>query len=166
MKKILTFNLVLLLVSSFSCSSTKSKFPYELYQQQSKINSTYANSTRWTRNSLPDSIIKASRLCDTIFLIERIDEVDKHIKGNMWCSNNRTVFSYSNEDGTFKYSTKLIQHWNDPLQNITERFDTAAISLRKSYLGAYQVFISRITHEQINTYFFSDFTPATYFARP
>lgn len=157
---------VTLIIAVFCPSNFRHLVFDRLFTKQVALNHGYANITKLVRNKLPRSSIKNIVSCDTIFLIERVDEVTKRVEGSIWCSNNKTVVSYNNNTKDIDFTKIDIHKFRDPLKEITERFDTMSINRTSTYLGASQVFVSQIAGSNIRTYFFSDITSPSFFVKP
>lgn len=167
MKTIFFFNLLLLGCVISSCKTMDILFNSRqsdlLHDKQKVLNEPFANSAKWSR----EQAIKEIRFepvedNDTIWLVERINEVDKRVNTLVWGNKRETAVMYNNSNG-FESSKVSYSSINAPLKLLTERFDTLQIDSKKSYIGADHVFISQISQGKVSTYYFQDITPMEHF---
>lgn len=159
MNSFLKYSIVLFTFCSCSTMKetelTRGEF-LSLHKAQKKSNVAVANSAKWARDkAFMDSTIKRFYGSDTLFLIERIDEVDKKVETFVWSSNRDSVLNYNNQSGLVK-SWIAYRTFKDPLKTITESFDIKLVKSKNSYLGAEYVFTSQISNGKIKTYLFAD----------
>jgi len=154
---------IIVIVIFISCSSNRQILIKNLYRKQKGF-CTCAISAKWSREqALKNGIYDDLFSCDTLWMIETINEIDKQVSSSVWNCSRNIVFNYSNRPD---YECRLLEYvkFADPLKLFTEKFDTTAINNRSSYFGANYVFISQIIKGKfIRTYYFKDITPISYF---
>jgi hypothetical protein len=134
-----------------------------LYNKQKQQSKAVADATKWVRIlAIKNKVFNKVDIKDTIWIIERVDEVDKSVKTYMWDQKRTKVIKYGNYM-SYEFITIPYSKFDDPLKIITEEFDSLSIKNKTSYLGAYRVFISRIINKDVQTFYFSDVTPLQYF---
>lgn len=147
---------MLLCVIFFSCQTSRKSMSKLIFKEQVKVGGVFANSTNWTRNSLSTDYRSLFAQNDTLFIIERVGEVDKKVWGTIWDSNRAKVLEYSNESGMLLDSTYNYSNLKDYLVYHVEKFDTASLD-KHQILGGYRTFITQvINRKKVNTFFFSD----------
>jgi len=159
--------LIMLTCLFCSCLTTKgllSPNQFKLLQKkQMSLNQTFANSAKWSRElAMQKSLFNNFNSSDTVWIIERIDEVDKKVYSLAWDNKRETIIKYNNEQN-FNYYFLDYKELADPLKTIVEEFSVKDIDNTKSYIGAYHVFISQITEREVKSHYFLDFTPLEYF---
>lgn len=95
-------------------------------------------------------------MADTLWAIERIEEVGgRVVSAFFWNETRKLVIRYS-EIPTFTHSRLSYAEFADSLKTITEKFYKNRIDSKVNTFGAPLVFISRITKDRIETYYFYD----------
>ncbi|WP_373497494.1 hypothetical protein [Aquiflexum sp.] len=95
---------------------------------------------------------------DTLWMIERVDEVDLSTFSFVWTSNRDEVVSINFDTNGVTSNNYEYHILNDPLKTIVEKLDTFSIIGKESPLGAKRAFISEISQKKIRTYYFVDIT--------
>lgn len=162
MKCNLSFIIVVILIFS-CCSSSKNyrKLFDKLFIEQKKIFPGFAGSAYYSRSqAILDNDFKEllNSEFDTLWMIERIAEVDQSSHSIVWTSARETVIYYEvrRAKGIVLNKGKY-DVFNDNLKYTVEKFDTTKLKDNEGIvLGAPRVFISMISDKKIKTYYFPD----------
>ncbi|SMD45747.1 hypothetical protein SAMN00777080_4412 [Aquiflexum balticum DSM 16537] len=133
----------------------------KLYIDQRKLNPTIAKNLDYSRrmaNNESDFNELFKSEFDTLWLIERVDEVDLSTFSFAWTSNRDDVLLFNVDHNGVIVNRERYSNFNDPLITVVEKFDTASISGKESPLGAKRVFISGISKQEVRTFYFTDIT--------
>lgn len=147
---------LLLGLITISCGVGNNRWNKELYLLQKNRNNRYAISAFNLRKIIVEKFNQYK--ADTLFLIERVDEVSLLVEGAIWNSKRNTTFLYENiyKSNKFYIDSQTVEYdvWVDPLTIKTELFDTLFLSKQKLFGGS-RTFLSRITKSE-ETFFFED----------
>lgn len=160
----LTIAIVLLLSCCYSLKMNKEDVYNtleNLFLEQRKLNPAIAENLYYSRR-MANKEIDFNELLksdyDTLWLIERVDEVDLSTFSFVWTSERDDVLLFNVDNNRFIIDRLSYSNFNDPLITVVEKFDTALISGKESPLGAKRVFISEISKQAIRTFYFTDIT--------
>jgi hypothetical protein len=163
MKKYINMTIAIVFLS-FGCHSLKttggtSNVLEKLFLEQKKLNPVMAENFAYSRRKAietNDFKLLLQNDFDTLWLIERADEVDMSTSSVAWTSFRDVVVLF--EVGVDDVTLDKVEYksFEDPLKSIVEKFDTVSISTHESPLGAKRVFISEISKQKIRTYYFTD----------
>lgn len=146
----------------FSCSSSKNyrKLFDKLFIEQKKIFPGFAGSAYYSRSqAILDNDFKEllNSEFDTLWMIERIAEVDQSSYSIVWTSARETVISYNVDSNGIILNKGKYDVFSDNLKYTVEKFDTTKLTDNEGIvLGAPRVFISMISDKKIKTYYFRD----------
>ena len=161
MKCNLSFIVVVILMFS-CCSSSKNyrKLFDKLFIEQKKIFPGFAGSAYYSRSqAILDNDFKEllNSEFDTLWMIERIAEVDQSSYSIVWTSARETVISYNVDSNGIILNKGKYDVFSDNLKYTVEKFDTTKLKDNEGIvLGAPRVFISMISDKKIKTYYFRD----------
>jgi len=164
MNKFIMSMIVIIIFLLLSCSSLKTikgsrNILERLFLEQEKLSPTMAINFDYSRrmaNKTMDFKLLLQNDFDTLWLIERVDEVDMSTSSVAWTSDRDVVVLF--EVGFDDYTVKKVgyKYFEDPLKSTTEKFDTVSTNTNESPLGAKRVFISKISKQMIRTFYFTD----------
>jgi hypothetical protein len=144
------------------CSSSKNyrKLFDKLFIEQKKIFPGFAGSAYYSRSqAILDNDFKEllNSEFDTLWMIERIAEVDQSSYSIVWTSARETVISYNVDSNGIILNKGKYDVFSDNLKYTVEKFDTTKLTDNEGIvLGAPRVFISMISDKKIKTYYFRD----------
>ena len=159
----LTIVIVLMLSCCYSLKMNKGVFNTleNLFLEQRKLNPAIAENLNYSRR-MANKEIDFNELLqsdyDTLWLIERVDEVDLSTFSFAWTSDRDGVLLFNVDNNGVIIDRLSYSNFNDPLISVVEKFNIALISGKESPLGAKRVFISEISNQAIRTFYFTDIT--------
>lgn len=164
------FIVLVFTIISCGCSSIRKNDDNKLllkrlYFEQKKLNPIFARNLAFSRSLANETIdfrsLRNSEF-DTLWLIERVNEVDMSTSSIAWTSEKNIVYLFSVKIDEVNIDEIKYNSFNDPLKSIVEKFDTMLLNDKESPLGAKRVFISEIFNQRIRTFYFSDINMKKY----
>ncbi|MDR7130999.1 hypothetical protein J2X69_003358 [Algoriphagus sp. 4150] len=158
MNKFILIIIVFVFSVILSCNSSKmfseGDILDRLFIEQKKISPVMADNFDYCRRiaiSKKEYRSLTQSKFDTLWLIERANEVDLSSSIAAWNSNRDFVVIFELDIDGFNIKEIDYNSFKDPLKTITESFDTKVVDSNHDVLGSKKVFISFVSKQSLVT---------------